>query len=518
MRDCFASSLLCVAMWALLTVHSQSVPADELLRDELQREELPGEELPRIGPLVRAVDLDLGESRTLELSNGERVSVRLVELHETFDAIRQAVRHASVLVEVDGQRVELNSATYHLPVSVGRVQIDCAVTRGYTKRSRANNWALDKAARLRLWPAGSPLLKPGSFNYPARQYRWFASDTQMANVPCFVDASELPGTRPIYYHYGLDIGGPEGLVDIVAATEGLVVSAGTERLPGHEDTPVSPRYDVVYLLDGRGWYYRYSHLQSIDAAVRPGARVRLGQKIGVLGKEGGSGGWSHLHFDISAMQPSGRWGIREGYAMLHEAYVREQEPRVLACARPHRVALTGEQVVLDGSRSWAAEGRFLRYEWTFGDGSTSTSPRVERSYEKPGEYSEVLRVVDSDGSVSYDFAVVQVFDREEPERLTTIHAAYSPTLDIRPGTELTFKVRSFGSQTGEEWDFGDGSPRVRVRSDGNREKLNKEGYAVTKHRFTEPGDYIVRVEHVNERGQRATAHLWVPVRDHRPAE
>ena len=42
----------------------------------------------------------------------------------------------------------------------------------------------------------------------------------------------------------------------------------------------------------------------------------MGQKLGVLGKEGGSGGWTHLHFDITKRQPSGLWGIEEGYAFL----------------------------------------------------------------------------------------------------------------------------------------------------------------------------------------------------------
>ncbi len=69
---------------------------------------------------------------------------------------------------------------------------------------------------------------------------------------------------------------------------------------------------MVYLLDDRGWYYRYSHMQTIEPAIAPGAAVRMGQKIGTLGKEGGSGGWSHLHFEITSRQPSGRGGLRKG--------------------------------------------------------------------------------------------------------------------------------------------------------------------------------------------------------------
>jgi murein DD-endopeptidase MepM/ murein hydrolase activator NlpD len=100
------------------------------------------------------------------------------------------------------------------------------------------------------------------------------------------------------------MGGAEGFVDVVAATDGLVVSIGTERLPGYDGTPVAPRYDVVYLLDDRGWFYRYSHLKSIATNVKLGQRLKMGDAIGILGKEGGSGGWSHLHFDLSGRQPS----------------------------------------------------------------------------------------------------------------------------------------------------------------------------------------------------------------------
>ena len=53
----------------------------------------------------------------------------------------------------------------------------------------------------------------------------------------------------------------------VAATDAIVVSVGETVLEGHrKDTPVAPRYDVVYLRDELGWYYRYSHLHTIGRA------------------------------------------------------------------------------------------------------------------------------------------------------------------------------------------------------------------------------------------------------------
>src|SRR5262249_47690174 len=144
------------------------------------------------------------------------------------------------------------------------------------------------------------------------------------------------------------------------------------------------------------------------------------------GKEGGSGGWSHLHFDISSFQPSGKYGTQEGYAFLWQAIQREQQPEIIAVARPHRLTWAGEPVVLDASRSWSRSGSMASYEWTFSDGTVATGPRVERTYERPGAYSEVVKVTDRQGHSAYDFAIVQVLDRSHPEQIPpTVHAAYA---------------------------------------------------------------------------------------------
>ena len=138
---------------------------------------------------------------------------------------------------------------------------------------------------------------------------------------------------------------------------------------------------------------------------------------------------------------------------------------------------------------------------------------VERTYTRSGEYSEVLKVTDARGQVDYDFAVVLVIDKSASDQLPpTIHPAYAPTLNIRAGDPVTFKVRSFRTTFGNEtWDFGDGSEKVTVKSDGNVEQHAQDGYAVAQHRFAKPGHYLVRVERTNERGQRAIGHLHVPV-------
>ena len=472
-------------------------------------------------PPFRTLDLDRGEVRELVLSDGRKVKVKLLDVVEERDSLRSAVRRANVRVEIDGTAVTVSSGNYHLPVAAGGVQIDCPVTKGYYPNHDPfeDSWGLVKDARVRLWPKGSPWLDADSFVYPLKQ-RWFAGPTQIGNEPSYVDGGDdPPARRPIYYHAGNDLGGCEGMVDVVSACDGVVASAGGKAMPEYADAPFyKPRgdYDYVYVVDARGWFYRYAHLHSIDPVVRPGGRVKAGQKIGVLGKEGSSGGWAHLHFDIKSKQPSGQWGVQDAYPFLWEAYRREYKPKIIAVARPHHLAAVGETIRLEGSQSWSATGKIARYAWTFGDGSSSEGLSVERTYDRPGSYSEILKVTDSDGQVDYDFAIVQVVERDPAKKLPpTIHAACAPTFDIRPGDPVTFKVRTFrmaeGAAGDETWDFGDGTDRVTLHSGGSAKEHDPEGYAATVHRFQKSGHYVVRVEGRGAEGMTAVGHLQVRV-------
>lgn len=436
-------------------------------------------------PLHRTVDLNAGEEQTVKRWDGTTANVRLLAVTEARDTVRSAVREARVKVEVNGESATLVSANYRLPILVGGFQIDCPITRGYNLNPSQEAWGLVSDARLRLWPKGSPWTAPGTFIYPIRQ-RWFAGATQMANEPSFIDGGDEPGKRPIYYHSGLDIGGAEGMIEVISAVDALIVSVGQDVLEGHrQETPVEPRQDVVYLLDDRGWYYRYSHLKEIDPAIRPGRTVTMGQRIGVLGKEGATC-WSHLHFEIKSRQPSGKWGTEEGYPFIWEAALREQKPEIVAVARPHRLAWTGEAVTLDGSRSWSAAGEISRFEWSFGDSATANGARVDRTNDKPGTYSEILKVIDARGRIAHDFAAVHVMDKEHPDKLPPIvHASYAPTDGIHLNDPVTFKARTFRAKTGNEtWNFGDGTPPVTVHSDANANPHAPNGYAELVCRLT----------------------------------
>ena len=462
-------------------------------------------------PIRKTIDLSIGEEETVKLSGGEEVSVKLISMNDSVDGLTSAVRMAGIRVMIDGEEVQLESAGYNIPVTVGKVQVDCPVTKAYLKNARRNWWELEKDARLRLWPKNSPLTAPGTFVYPIRQ-RFLVNDTQTGNEPAFVNGGDVANQKQIYYHAGFDFGGSEGRDEVISAVDGIVIAAGNDIIPGYNEKLDDPGYDAVYIQDSREWLHGYFHLFSIDPAIRPGEKVKMGQKIGILGKEGASGGWSHLHYEILCKQPSGKWGYEDTYPYVWEAYKRQNRSAVVAVARPHVLAATGDKVVLDGSKSKSFSGEIVSYEWIFCNGTTAGGARQEKVYRVPGTYSEVLKVIDSQGNSDYDFTVVQIVDKEESEKLPpTIHATYYPSLGIKVGNPVIFGVRTFRKQKGsEQWDFGDDSPKVNVQSEVS--KNSKEGiYAEVEHRFQKSGLYLVRVEGINEFGYKAVAHLDVEV-------
>lgn len=472
-------------------------------------------------PLRTAVDINLGEAGEVILSDGSTASVRVLGMEAQTDSLRGAVRYARVDVQVNGETASLVSAAYHLPITVGGVQIDCPIAAPLLRKTtRDDPWRLEHDVRLRLWPADSPWIAPGTFLYPAKQ-RWFATDTQMCNEPCFVGGAEYVGTEYIYYHDGLDIGGAEGDTEVVASGDGTVFCAGDDfDEKGREQFELQPRYDRVHFVDDRDWVHLYSHLKEIDPAVRVGGQVKQGQRIGLLGKEGSSGGWAHLHFGIKCMQPSGRLGQEFGYAFLWQAYLAQYQPEIIAVARPHHFVRTGETVVLDASQSWCRDpAGIATCEWRFCDGNLAIGQHVKRCYDTPGIYSEIVTVRDHAGNESVDFAVVQVLEDYAPEHFPPgIHAAYSPSFGIRPGTPVRFKVRAFKVPQNEEiWDFGDGTKRVSVSSvpygNGADGKHAQDGYAAVEHAYERPGNYIATAERIGPNGLRAVARVYVTVEE-----
>ncbi len=103
-------------------------------------------------PLVRVVDLNIGEMREVTLHNVEMCSIELLNVRVERDHVMHAIRQVEVDVKINGQKATLVSGLYRLPRLVGCVQIDCPVTDNYNRDSHVNHWGIVKNARFRLWP------------------------------------------------------------------------------------------------------------------------------------------------------------------------------------------------------------------------------------------------------------------------------------------------------------------------------------------------------------------------------
>ena len=65
---------------------------------------------PATLPLFRVVDLNRGEAAQITLSDGKKVNIKLLEVDETRDAVRSAVRLARVSVEINGRNMIVASS------------------------------------------------------------------------------------------------------------------------------------------------------------------------------------------------------------------------------------------------------------------------------------------------------------------------------------------------------------------------------------------------------------------------
>ncbi|MCU0231303.1 MAG: peptidoglycan DD-metalloendopeptidase family protein [Acidobacteria bacterium] len=93
-----------------------------------------------------------------------------------------------------------------------------------------------------------------------------------------------PFTGAKGFHRGVDVSAPVG-TPILAPADGIVIAAERESGYGH----------VLTISHGDGMVTRYGHLSAFK--TRPGAEVRRGDTIALVGNSGRSTG-PHLHYEV----------------------------------------------------------------------------------------------------------------------------------------------------------------------------------------------------------------------------
>lgn len=101
-----------------------------------------------------------------------------------------------------------------------------------------------------------------------------------------------PFTQGLEMHAGIDLAAPEG-TPILATADGVVTFA--DSLPARPGPGWWQYGKLIAVRHGESFLTLYGHLSEI--AVRPGERVRRGQRLGAVGNTG----WSmspHLHYEV----------------------------------------------------------------------------------------------------------------------------------------------------------------------------------------------------------------------------
>jgi len=312
------------------------------------------------------------------------------------------------------------------------------------------------------------------FAFPLPGYRLFSQGTQGYSEPVHLGHRDGdPEGQRFHHDYGFDLAGFEGKDPIASCIDGTVVLADAAE-------------GTLAIEDDRGIVFHYGHLDTIVTKIRAGTKVSLGQSVGILGRKGASGNFSHLHVGLflstehlRADRPCRAINL---YPWLVEAYRRAAGVRLCAVARPHLAVRTGQVARFDGTRSMAFGSSVTSWRWDFSGGASLRGDRVERLFDAPGTYSAALWVEDQRGLRDVDFATVRVYSKDKPEGvMPTLFLTYAPSGRVGVDQPVSFRL----------WPQGRSVDAIRIDFGDGRVVEQYEPFSTLSHRFKTPGIHIV---------------------------
>ena len=172
-------------------------------------------------------------------------------------------------------------------------------------------------------------------------------------------------------------------------------------------------------------------------------------------------------------------------------------PTARATPSPRDPAV-GTPVVFNASASTAAAGRrIVRWDWTFGDGTTGSGQVVTHTYTQAGAFTAVLTVTDDAGRSDSEDIQITVGSNAPTATFTV-----SPTRPS-PGQAVNFNASASTAGAGRRivsytWDFGDGTT-------GSGVTVTKSGGYATV------GTYTVTLIVVDDQGNRTVRSQEITV-------
>ena len=414
----------------------------------------------------RFVYLNIGETSSFQLADGRTKRIRLVSVKEEKDGVIHLLRRAAVRLEIDGEILDIPCGPYVLPLEKDGLRLQVDTTSGWLQ--------MGKRVQLSLWDASDPIVDTSLFNFPIAGYGLFSQGTQSYNEPVHLgDRDGDPSGQRFYHNYGFDLAGFEGRDKVISPIDGKIIA-------------VRPDEGWVAVEDDHGIVIDCGHMDSILPQIKEGIAVKRGQEVGIVGRKGPSGNYSHLHLglylsrkDFEADRPCRNINL---YPWIMAAYRAAAGNRLLAVARPHHTALTGEKVVFDGANSVAFGSQIVSCRWEFPDGTSENGPIATKVFARPGAYTAVLHIKDDRGGHDLDICRVRVYTAAQPEDvLTTLFFSVSPSLGLKPGGSVHFRGWPQGGEAGPiRLDFGDGTVLEGYRP-----------FSDVEHRYAKAGMYIV---------------------------
>jgi PKD repeat protein len=156
-----------------------------------------------------------------------------------------------------------------------------------------------------------------------------------------------------------------------------------------------------------------------------------------------------------------------------------------------RVVEVGESVTfVDRS-----QGGPVAWTWDFADGSFSTGPETEHSWDAVGAYRVTLRIESATGTAAAS-ATIEVIDENTRSRPNADFRFSASRVEV--GQPVTFTDRSTGNATELAWDFGDGTAAAGPTVD---------------HSWTAAGTYRVALTATNALGSDTSAPATITVYD-----